>query len=398
MRRARLTAVLNARFVSRQYAQGVLERICVHNYKCLVDFELRLQETVLLLGSNGVGKTAVLDVMFGLRELLAGNVKVTDPIAFHPSTLTRWQPQNEQTIEIQAVVGGDRFHYRLAIEHTEGGKRSRIACEHLHGGDTPLFRCELGEVQLFRDNGSTGPTYQTDWTESALARVVPQESNQRLTSFMEAIRGMVVCTIRPALMRAESTREEVLLDRYASNFVDWYRHALQENPASTVAHVESLRPVMDGFNNVHLRQSGLDSRALMFDFEADGGSGRPGHSTLYKLRLDELSDGHRALVVLYALLHLKHDRGGVLLLDEPDNYLALAEIQPWLVALMDACGETLSQAVVCSHHPELIDYMGADCGVVLRRGPSADTSAEPLAASVSDYGLSLSEIVARGWE
>lgn len=376
----------------------MLERIYVHNYKCLVDFELRLQEAVLLLGSNGTGKTAVLDVMFGLRELLAGNVKVTDRVAFHPSTLTRWQPQNEQTFEIQAVVDDERFNYRLAVEHEEDGKRSRIVCEHLDAGETPLFRCELGEVQLFRDDGSEGPAYRTDWTESALARVVPQPVNTRLTSFMEAIRGMVVCTIRPALMRAESTREEVLLDRYASNFVDWYRHALQENPASTVAHVEALRPVMDGFNNVHLRQSGLDSRALMFDFTAHDEAEAPGDSTLYRLRLDELSDGHRALVVLYALLHLNHDRSGVLLLDEPDNYLALAELQPWLIALMDACGDTLSQAVVCSHHPELIDYMGADCGIVLRRGKSADTTAEPMSASLSDYGLSLSEIVARGWE
>lgn len=376
----------------------MLERIYVHNYKCLVDFELRLKKAVLLLGSNGTGKTAVLDVMFGLRELLAGNVKITDPVAFHPSTLTRWQTQNEQVFEIQAVVGDDRFRYRLAVEHTEGGKRSRIACEQLHSGKTPLFRCELGEVQLFRDDGSTGPAYRTDWTESALARVVPQESNKRLTSFMEAIHATVVCTIRPALMRAESGREDAVLDRHASNFVDWYRHALQENPASTVSHVEALRPVMDGFNNVHLRQSGLDSRALMFDFATGDGAGDPHHSTLYKLRLDELSDGHRALVVLYALLHLNHDRGGALLLDEPDNYLALAELQPWLIALMDACGDTLAQAVVCSHHPELIDYMGADCGIVLRRGPSADTTAEPLSASVSDYGLSLSEIVARGWE
>ena len=376
----------------------MLERIYVHNYKCLVDFELKLQEAVLLLGANGAGKTAVLDVMFGLRELLAGNVKVTDPVAFHPSTLTRWQTQNNQVIEIRTVVDGDTFDYRLEIEHEEGGRQSRIVCEQLHGDSTLLFNCKLGEVQLFRDDGTLGPAYRADWTESALARVVPQEINTRLTSFMDAIRQTVVCTIRPALMRAESTREEVLLDRHASNFVDWYRHALQENPASTASHVEALKPVMDGFSNVHLRQSGLDSRALMFDFVADDEAEAHRRGTLYKLRLDELSDGHRALVVLYALLHLNHERGGVLLLDEPDNCLGLPELQPWLIALMDACGDTVTQAVVCSHHPELIDYMGADCGIVLHRSTKAGTTADRLSASVSDYGISLSEIVARAWE
>ena len=53
----------------------VFERIYIHNYKCLVEFDLRLQNTVLLLGGNGVGKTSVPDVIFALRELLAGAVK-----------------------------------------------------------------------------------------------------------------------------------------------------------------------------------------------------------------------------------------------------------------------------------------------------------------------------------
>ena len=53
----------------------VFERIYIHSYKCLVESDLRLQNTVLLLGGNGVGKTSVPDAMFALRELLAGEVK-----------------------------------------------------------------------------------------------------------------------------------------------------------------------------------------------------------------------------------------------------------------------------------------------------------------------------------
>ena len=77
------------------------ERIYIDNYKCLVNFDLHLSETSLLVGSNGSGKTAVLDVVFGLRRLLAGEAKVNDRVAFHPSTLTRWQSGREQLFEIE---------------------------------------------------------------------------------------------------------------------------------------------------------------------------------------------------------------------------------------------------------------------------------------------------------
>ena len=337
----------------------MFERIYIHNYKCLVNFELHLDETSLLAGTNGSGKTSVLDVMFALKKLLAGEAKITDRIAFHPSTLTRWQSPTEQSFEMDLRVAGELFRYHLKIEHEPDPKQSRVAEESLASNGKTLFKCVRGTVQLYRDNGSEGPSYQADWSESALARVVSQPSNTMLTSFMEAVRATVVCSIRPSVLGAESERESRFLGRHAENFVDWYRNAMQENPASVRNHVEALRGVLDGFSEVHLQQAGLDHRALMLDFRTDG--------TTFKLRFDELSDGQQALVVLYALLHLReHDGGVVLFLDEPDNFVALADIQPWLMAVVDLCEDTSSQAVICSHHPELIDYLGSDSGLLLR--------------------------------
>ena len=68
----------------------MIKRLYVDNYRSLVNFELPLQELTLLMGPNGVGKTSVLDVMFALRQLLAGVAKVTDAES-SASTLTRWQ-------------------------------------------------------------------------------------------------------------------------------------------------------------------------------------------------------------------------------------------------------------------------------------------------------------------
>jgi hypothetical protein len=86
------------------------------------------------------------------------------------------------------------------------------------------------------------------------------------------------------------------------------------------------------------------------------------------------------------------------MLDEPDNYIALAEIQPWLIELADACGEEVPQAVLCSHHPELIDYLGGDRGLILRRESSGATTVRPASELAVEGGLKLSEVIARGWE
>ena len=376
----------------------VLEFVYVENYKCLVDFRLNLQGTTLLLGANGTGKTAVLDVVYGLRKLLAGEAKITDPVAFPPSTLTRWQTHRRQQFLLRTRVGNESFIYALNIEHDTASGASWVVHEGLVAGDsTVLFSCTKGEVQLFRDDGSERPTYRTDWSESALARVVRHPTNTRLSSFLDAVRNTVVCTIQPQGLRVESNREARLLDRYAANFVDWYRHAVQENPGKARAHVEALRAVIDGFDDLHLRQAGLDTRALMLSFTSGTDGNEPGGGR-YTLRFDELSDGQQALVVLYGLLHLNHNEGGIwLFLDEPDNYVALPEIQPWLMALVELCEETPSQAVICSHHPELIDYLGPTSGQVLQRNASGATTAQPI-GKVTTGGLKLSELVARGWD
>lgn len=375
--------------MSRPIRQQI-KRLYIDNYKCLVNFELQLDELTLLLGPNGVGKTSVLDVMFGLRRLLSGEAKVTDKLVFPTSTLTRWQQRDSQVCELDAVLDGEPFRYRLEVEHERVNRRARITRETLEQDGKPLFRFEMGEVHLYRDNHSDGPVFSADWSESALARVPPRKDNTKLTRFLDHMRKVVVCGLYPASFQAESSTEDMVLARDARNFAAWYRHVLQERPDLVPHFTAALQNVIDGFRNIRMEKIGLDTRALMVMFEQFGEQ--------YELRLDETSDGQRALIALYSLIHLAAGQGYTLMLDEPDNYVALSEIQPWLIELSDACGSDIPQAVLCSHHPELIDYLGSDRGVVLARESSGVTVVRSTADLVSDKGLKLSEVVARGWE
>ena len=49
-----------------------------------------------------------------------------------------------------------------------------------------------------------------------------------------------------------------------------------------------------------------------------------------------------------------------------------------------------------SHHPELIDYLGPECGKWIERDPLGPTRVKAMPEQI-DEGLKLSEQVARGW-
>lgn len=369
----------------------MFKRLYVDNYKSLVNFDLRLDELTLLLGVNGTGKTSVLDVVFALRQLLAGVAKVTDSGIFPARTLTRWQSLTRQAFGIEVDLSGDVLGYRLEIEHEIETRRARIITESLKGRGDILFSFEMGKVTLYRDDGSAGPEYHADWGESALARVVSRHDNRRLTRFLNFVRGTVVCSIYPASFRTESSApDETVLRRDAGNFSTWYQSMQLEKPADVAELGTELGKVVDGFEGMRLEKVGLDTRALMVEFKENGNR--------YELRLDETSDGQRALIALYALLRLSDEDGTALFLDEPDNYVALGEIQPWLIELNDSCGEAVSQAILCSHHPELIDYLGDERARLLVRDNAGPTRMETLERVMIEGGIKLSEVIARGWE
>ncbi len=372
----------------------MLKRIYVDNYKCLINFELQLQELTLLVGRNGVGKTAVFDAVYALCRLLEGRSIVKDREILPPSTLTRWQTREMQIYEVNIELGEEQFAYRLEVEHNRRGRQAWIKREVLEANGGVLFEFALGNVQLYHDDHSLGPTFTSDWEESALARVAVDKHNKRLCRLLEFMRNVLVCGLNPASFAAEAAGEAQRLARDGSNFVDWYRHLLQERQDLVYKYTQVMREVLDGLRRSQLEKVGIGTRALVSVF----GDGDKAQAYTF----NELSDGQRVLTILYALISLATDPGQTLFLDEPVNFVGLSEIQPWLISLNDACGTSIPQAVLASHHPEILDYLGADRAILLSRDEAGPTRVEPLSEKVKHLAgnefLRLSQVIARGWE
>ena len=111
-------------------------------------------------------------------------------------------------------------------------------------------------------------------------------------------------------------------------------------------------------------------------------------------RFDELSDGQRVLLMLYTLLATATD-DCTICIDEPENFLALREINPWLNLLLERTQTQRCQAVLISHHPELINALAVGSGRWIDRTGDAESRAQTISENGS--GLSVAELVARGW-
>ena len=341
----------------------MLKRLYIDNYKCLTNFDIRFEELTLLLGANGCGKSAVFEVVGKLRDFIRGDARIGE---LFPSTdLTYWSTKPEQHFELEIDISGRRYLYRLVIEHKPEIRFARVMREELLFDDKPLFAFENGEVQIYRDDHSKGPKYSFDSTRSGLAPVADSNDNTRLCAFRDQVRRFVTLFLEPKRIRNGSSSDTDMLSSGGENFASWYQGRLQEDPRRIFDAMDQLSVVLPGFVDLRLVQKGSDYRELQAEFSSTGVES----SSIY--RFDQLSDGQRALIVLYLLL-FADDTGRTLFLDEPDNYVTLPELQPWFAELEDGCGDTLPQTILISHHPEAIDFL-SDKAIWLGRDPESHT-------------------------
>lgn len=368
----------------------MLTRLYVDNFRALVNTDLRLGRRSLLMGSNGTGKSTFGDVLLRLQWALFGQSKTDD--VFPADTLTRWQNVPRQRFEVDATGPHGAYHYELVVEHQKTASadvpRTRISREALTINTRPLFHFEDGLVRLYRDDHSAGPDYPFDWGRSALGTISARHDNQKLTWFVRWFRELTVLKPSPPQMEDLVERDAFLLYYDARNFVAWYHTASSGDKRRDRLLHDALADVLPGFDALNFEFAGPNRWLLRADFSNAG--------TKLMLRLTELSDGQRALILLYAVLHFLLQEGRTVFLDEPDNYVSLDEIQPWLLSAADIVDGGSGQLVLVSHHPEIFNQWAVNHGLVTARDGCGPVRIRNF-SSTPGIELTPAETIARGW-
>ena len=251
----------------------------------------------------------------------------------------------------------------VEIAVLEGGTKKRL---YLRGSEVPI-------------------PYELD---ASLLSLRPQDADLQImhnlltdTTTLKARRKQMDFLEREAQRRAARRR---------SNFPSNYRSTRDKDFEQTRRLHESLTKVVGGFRSLEFIDDGADSKLLVAKLFAE--PGKPD----YVVRFDELSDGQRALIVLYHLVTTFDLRHRSVFIDEPDNYVSLRELQPWLQLLGRSVEDDSAQAIIVSHSPVVIDYLAADNAWLFERDDGGPASVRPLPVD-RDSGLKASEQLARGW-
>lgn len=358
----------------------MLNRVYIDNYKCYVNFDIEVDAINLLLGDNGVGKSTLFEVLLKIQGLVSRSREVSD--LFSVEDLTRWQKATTQRFELEVDGNDGAYKYELEIEYELPRARMRILQEKLWFNQQLLINFVKGEAQLYRDDFSQGPLYPFDWNRSAIGALPERGDNTKLTWFKERLKRLIIVKINPMQMVSESSQEAEFLDDQCSNFVDWYRQ-ISQNQGIAIEITNELKEVIEGFKHFDFEKVGENRRLLKAQI-ADS-----------QYRFHEFSDGQRALIVLYSLLRFAEDQDYTLCIDEPENFISLPEIQPWMSILYDLCIDGKLQSILISHHPEYINYLADSAGLWFERRQNAPVRV----TSISDRedGLDIAELVARGW-
>ncbi|MBL8877999.1 MAG: AAA family ATPase [Phycisphaerales bacterium] len=368
----------------------MITRLYVNNYRCLVAFEAKFDSFGVLCGPNGAGKSSVFDAIRLLRNLgtgdglLGGSGEQDVP----QLEFTKWLASTIQEFELSLSVDAHSFDYVLHIEQKADFEKPRVFREKAVCDGQTLFERELeGGVRFAKADGNQA-SFPLDWRQAALAAIQPRgRTIEKLALLQDAIAKLLILRPNPRTMESESKAEAKHPDLSIGNLTSWYRALAQEQDWTDVLR-DALHEVWPDFRSFKLVDAGLNTKALQLRFEGEGG--KP-----VLLYFDQLSDGERALIGLY-MVRAALDTGAArtVLIDEPDNFVGLPELQPWVLSMRELLDEN-HQLIMISHHPEILSNSGEANGRYLwRDNHSAPTRIGPL--SIPD-GLTAGEAIARGW-
>lgn len=364
----------------------MIERLYIHNYKGFVNFEMKCGPFVFLMGRNGSGKSSVLEVLEKLARLIAGEDLVK--YALPQSTWCRYGTFSTQSFELSIRLEGDLFCYRLELEPAGTTGVVVVRSEQVTANNVRMFAIESGTQELCDDTGAVIASFPHGNEASGVGLIDARKYNQKLSRFQAWAGKFLRLQIDPWQMGSQGLQGRGGLDPFGRNFPAWLDRMAHADTERLLGYFKLLGEVLPGFKSINWRPMARNLTALEAVF--DSGEAR------IKFELDELSEGQKCLIALYAVLHFGLGNGGCVAFDEPDNFLALPEIEPFLNHLEDAIDHRGAQAFLVSHHPEFYNRLATD--PERSRYLERKDGLFRLREIEWDGNLSPAELVARGWE
>lgn len=349
----------------------MIERLYVHNFRCLENFSLDLADrpSAVLIGKNGAGKSTVLHALSVLQKIGRGPNRVKNVVS--AGDFPRHRKDLPMRFEVDLNLSGTRFKYTVSFEWPPTFFEARISEESLTRDGTVVFTRNQGEVQL-----AGGASFGLDWHVFAIPVLnerPPARSIQEVRTFFQ---GLVLLAPIPKLISGFSEGPLVELDLEAKNYASCLRALLQQKPKMYSEFDAFVKEVIPDFSSIENIDRGTEGGSqLVVTFE------QPETRKTLTLDFDNLSDGEKCFF-LSAYIIAANTVGPpvVCVWDEPDSHLSLSEVGQFIISLRKLVTRG-GQFIATTHHPETIRKFSDENTFVLTRRSHLDpTVAKPLSA------------------
>ncbi len=339
----------------------MIDRIYVHNYRCLENFSLDLagRSSALLIGRNGAGKSTILECLRLFQNICRGSNRVGERIS--KSDFTRNRTEDPIRFEVELTLAKRRFKYALSFEWLPNGNEARVLDESLAVDGIDIFTRHHKRIQL-----AGGYSFGLDWSTVALPVIEESHEGRAIQDIKAFFASMILISPIPSTMTGFAEEPSLQLFHDAANYASCLRGLFGKKPASYNEFDTYVKSVLPDFSTVENIERGESGTQLFVEFE------QMNPKRNLRIEFKSLSDGEKCFFLCAYIIAFNQVGSGVFCMwDEPDNHLALSEVGQFITGLrkMNHRG---GQFLATSHHPETIRKFSDETTFVLTRQSHLD--------------------------
>ena len=322
----------------------MIQELYVNHFRCLENFRLTLkeQQSSLLIGKNGVGKTTIGNALEVFQRIGRGTNRVGQLI--NASDFTGYNTAVPMRFELQVLLKQRVYKYVIAFEFPSNFLEPKVLDEEIWVDNQQLYFRKSAEVTLYKSNKET--SFLVDWHLVALPLIQTQQ-DEPLEILRSWLATMLILSPIPQLIKGQSSGSTLEPKRYVDNFGEWLTGLLLSYPASYALIDRYIRQVIPDFDSLQNELVAKDARNITVQFTNEQGN--------FSIDFEKLSDGEKCFFLCGVVLAMNKSNDSLFCFwDEPDNYLTISEVQHFITELRRSF-KGKGQLLVTSHNAQAIE-------------------------------------------
>jgi predicted ATPase len=341
----------------------MLKRIELRSFKAFDTLDVQLKPFTVLVGTNGTGKTTLLQAIEFLASLVTGTIdtELDARTWLYGDLVHKLAPRNAFGFTAHLEFDGRPLTWAIDLHKRRG---SYIAAESVRSGRRLVLRRRGREMARLDETTSEWETVSQSLQSSWISTVDDDDKARypdlvKISRWARAVRPYV--ELSPAMLRRSSRRTADGIGQFGENLAGFLRYLADNRASSYRDYVNTVKRYYRHLDRIVIRSPGAGwNRLEMVE--------RWGKQRL-SLSSDQVSDGFLRLCAIAAMSYV-NPPPTMLMMDEVENGVH-PRLLGSLMGLLQELAEKDTQVLVTTHSPIALNSVNdADSVLIVRRTQS----------------------------